>query len=58
MNVEFQTDFGRRVMALGDIRKSLGKTKKRPDGGQSLSFPVSKYKRRRSNNTVCKTNIE
>ena len=34
MNAEFQTDFGRRVMALGDIRKSLGKTKKRPDTGK------------------------
>ena len=26
-NAEFQTDFGRRVMTLGDIRKSLGETK-------------------------------
>jgi len=33
LNSEFNTDFGRRVMALGDIRKSLGKTKKRHDTG-------------------------
>jgi len=49
MNAEFQTDFGRRVMALGDIRKSLGETKKRPVGNQNVSFTASKYKRRRSN---------
>jgi len=58
INAEFQTDFGRRVMALGDIRKSLSETKKRPDGGQEFSFPVSKYKRHRTNNSECKTNID
>jgi len=56
INAEFHTDFGRRVMSLGEIRKSLGETKKQPNGGQGVSFPAPKHKRHRSHITARETN--
>jgi len=51
-NAEFHTDFGRRVMTLGDIRKSLGETKKRPDNRYEENQPdVKRRQRINGNNT-------
>ena len=59
MNAEFQTDFGRRVMALGEIRKSLGVTKKRLDTRVGASIPASKHKRNvRNHTTVRETDVD
>jgi len=44
LNAELQTDFGKRVMSLSDIRKSLSETKKHLDGNQALGLPFGKQK--------------
>jgi len=42
LNTELQTDFGKRVMALSDIRKSLSETKKHLDHSQTERLPFGK----------------
>jgi len=42
LNAELHTDFGKRVMSLSDIRKSLGETKKHLDNSQKEGLPFGK----------------
>jgi len=52
LNVELQTDFGKRVMSLGDIRTSLSESKKHLDENQAKGIYAKKCSRRTVSHTV------